>query len=70
MTYNPFVVWEYQVLHRDPSGAWFISSDPKFRNLFIFARQRPTEAEQKVMVEKAAALGYDVGQLEFPALDR
>ena len=70
VTYNPFVVWEYQVLHRDPSGSWFISSDPKFRNLFIFARQRPTEAEQKVMVEKAAALGYDVGQLEFPSLDR
>jgi len=70
VTYNPFVVWEYQVLHRDPSGAWFISSDPKFRNLFIFARQRPTAAEQKIMVEKAAALGYDVSQLEFPALDR
>ena len=70
VTYNPFVVWEYQVLHRDPAGGWFISSDPKFRNLFIFARQRPTEAERKVMVEKAAALGYDVSQLEFPSLDR
>lgn len=70
VAYNPFVVWEYQVLYRDPSGGWFISSDPKFRNLFIFARQRPTEAEQKAMVEKAAALGYDVSQLEFPSLDR
>lgn len=70
VTYNPLVVWEYQVLHRDPQGGWFISSDPKFRNLFIFARQRPTEAERKVMVEKAAALGYDVRLLEFPSLDR
>ena len=70
VTYNPLIVWEYQVLHRDPAGAWFISSDPKFRNLFIFARKRPTEAEQKAMVEKAAALGYDVSQLEFPSLDR
>ena len=70
VTYNPLIVWEYQVLYRDPTGGWFISSDPKFRNLFIFARQRPTEAGRQAMVEKAAALGYDVGQLEFPALDR
>ena len=70
VTYNPLVVWEYQVLYRDPAGAWFISSDPKFRNLFIFARQKPSEAQKQAMVAKASALGYDVGQLEFPSLER
>lgn len=62
-----FVTWDYWVLDRADDYSWFISADPTFDRLFIYTRDLPSEAEKLQLVERAAALGYDVKRLEFPA---
>ncbi|WP_157138675.1 lipocalin family protein [Asticcacaulis biprosthecium] len=65
--YPLFITWHYWVLYEAPDNSWFISADPKMKNLWIYARKVPSEAERAVMVSKAQELGYDTTQLEFPA---
>lgn len=65
--YPFFITWEYRVLYEAPDHSWFISADPKMKNLWIYARTVPSPEQRAVMVAKAADLGYDVGLLEFPA---
>ncbi len=65
--YPFFITFNYWVLYKSPDKAWFISADPKMRNLWIYARAVPSKAKLKVMISKASQLGYDVRKLEFPA---
>lgn len=65
--YPLFITWNYWVLYEAPDHGWFISADPAMKNLWIYARKVPSAEDRAVMVAKAKALGYDVGQLEFPA---
>jgi apolipoprotein D and lipocalin family protein len=59
---------DYWVLDHADDYSWFISSDPKFDNLWIYARDpRIDAAERHELIERARALGYDVSKLEFPA---
>ncbi len=62
-----FITWDFQVLYEAPEHDWFISADPKMKNLWIYARKVPSPEARTIMVKKAAELGYDVAQLEFPA---
>ncbi len=64
--YPFFITWTYVVLYEAPDQSWFISADPEMKNLWIYARAVPSDAQRAVMVDKAKALGYDVSQLEFP----
>jgi apolipoprotein D and lipocalin family protein len=60
--------WDYWVLDHDDAYSWFISADPKFQNLWIYARDpHPDPATLKAVIERARALGYDTNRLEFPA---
>jgi apolipoprotein D and lipocalin family protein len=64
----PFLItFIYWVLYESPSKDWFISADPKLRNLWIYSRRVPTKKKLALMVAKAKSLGYDVRKLEFPA---
>ena len=65
--YPFFITFDYWVLYEAPDHTWFISSDPSMTNLWIYARENPTENARLVMIEKAKALGYDTNLLEFPA---
>lgn len=62
-----FVTWDYWVLDRADDYSWFISADPTFDKLWIYAREVPSQAEREALTARAAALGYDVSRLEFPA---
>jgi len=62
-----FVTWDYWVLDYADDYSWFISADPTFDKLWIYAREVPSVAERERLVARAAALGYDVSRLEFPA---
>jgi len=62
------VTWDYWVLDRADDYSWFISADPTFNKLWIYTREVPNAAELRVLVARAAALGYDVSRLEFPEL--
>jgi apolipoprotein D and lipocalin family protein len=61
------ITWEFWILDHAEDYSWFISADPKFEKLWIYTREVPSEAERAALVERARALGYDVGRLEFPA---
>lgn len=61
------VTWDYWVLDRAEDYSWFISADPTFDKLWIYTRQVPDQAELQALVARAAALGYDVSRLEYPA---
>lgn len=65
--YPFFITFNYRVLYKSPDRTWFISADPKMKNLWIYARTVPSKAKLKLMVRKATELGYDVRRLEFPA---
>lgn len=65
--FGGFVTWDYWILDRADDYSWFIASDPTFEKLFLYTRELPTEAERQALVQRAAALGYDVSRLEFPA---
>jgi apolipoprotein D and lipocalin family protein len=59
---------DFWVLDHADDYTWFISSDPKFEDLWIYARDPRISPEKlKMLVEKARALGYDTSKLEFPA---
>jgi apolipoprotein D and lipocalin family protein len=59
---------DFWVLDHADDYSWFISSDPTFENLWIYARDpRISPDTLKMLVEKARALGYDTNKLEFPA---
>ncbi len=62
------VTRDYWVLEHDPDYTWFISTDPTFTDLWIYTRSpQPSAALVARLTERAAALGYDVSKLEFPA---
>ena len=61
------ITWDYWVLDRAEDYSWFISADPTFDRLFIYTRDLPSDAERARLTARAAALGYDVSRLEFPA---
>ena len=61
------VTWDYWVLDHAEDYSWFISADPTFEKLWIYTREVPDAAERSALVARAAALGYDVSRLEFPA---
>ncbi|WP_337266050.1 lipocalin family protein [Oryzifoliimicrobium ureilyticus] len=65
--YPLFITFDYNVLYKSPDKQWFISADPKMENLWIYSRYAPSKRKLDMMVRKAAALGYDVKKLEFPA---
>ncbi len=65
--YPFFITWNYWVLYEAPDHSWFVSADPKMKNLWIYSRTVPSADARAVMVAKAKALGYDVSKLEFPA---
>ena len=59
---------DYWVRDHDDAYTWFISSNPAFTDLWIYTREaRPDPALVDSLVKKAAAMGYDVSKLEFPA---
>lgn len=60
------VTWDYWVLDRADDYSWFISADPTFDKLWIYARDVPTPQQRDALVARARALGYDVSRLEFP----
>lgn len=62
-----FVTWDFWILDHADDYSWFISADPTFDRLWIYARQVPSPAERRRLTDRAAALGYDVNRLEFPA---
>jgi apolipoprotein D and lipocalin family protein len=61
------VTWDYWVLDHAEDYSWFISADPTFDKLWIYTREVPDAAGRAALVARAAALGYDVSRLEFPA---
>lgn len=64
--YNFLITWDYWVLDRADDYSWFISADPKLKNLWIYTRTPPSPAELAALVARARALGYDTDKLEFP----
>jgi apolipoprotein D and lipocalin family protein len=65
--FGGLVTWDYWILDHAEDYSWFISADPTFDKLFIYTREVPDERERRALVARAAALGYDVSRLEFPA---
>lgn len=61
------ITWDYWVLDHAEDYSWFISADPTFDKLWIYTREVPSAAERSALTARAAALGYDVDRLEFPA---
>ena len=61
------ITWDYWVLDHAEDYSWFISADPTFDKLWIYTREVPDAAGRRALVARAAALGYDVSRLEFPA---
>ena len=64
--YPYLITFNYWVIYTAPDRSWFISTDPKMKDLWIYARSVPSEKKRAMMVRKAKALGYDVRKLEFP----
>jgi apolipoprotein D and lipocalin family protein len=65
--YPFFITFDYWVLYKAPDRSWFISADPRMRNLWIYSRKVPSKTKLGLMIKKAAELGYDVRKLEYPA---
>lgn len=65
--YPLLITFNYWVLYEAPGHDWFISADPKMKDLWIYSRRVPTKGKLAIMVKKAKSLGYDVRKLEFPA---
>ena len=64
--YLPLIARTYRVVAIDPNYRWFISVDPSFRDLYIYTRELPNQAELDRLTERARALGYPVENLEYP----
>jgi apolipoprotein D and lipocalin family protein len=62
-----FVVWDYWVLDHADDYSWFISADPTFEKLWIYAREVPSAREREALIGRVRSLGYDPARLEFPA---
>lgn len=65
--FGGLITWDYWVLDHADDYSWFISADPTFNKLWIYTREVPDAAQRQRLVARAAALGYDVSRLEFPA---
>lgn len=66
--YLGVIIRDYWVLDQGTEeGGWFISVDPTMRDLYIYARRVPSAQHRAMLTARAAALGYDVSKLEFPA---
>ena len=66
VNYPFFQTWTFNVLFEAQDHSWFISADPKMKNLWIYARKAPSARLLAEMKAKAQSLGYDVNRLEFP----
>ena len=64
--YPLLITFDYWVLYQSPDRSWFISADPKMKNLWIYSRTVPSKPLLARMVKKAGELGYDTSKLEFP----
>ncbi len=64
--YNALITWDYWVLDHDPDYQWFISADPKFKNVFLYTRQAPSKDLLDQMTRRAMELGYDPAKIEYP----
>lgn len=59
---------DYWILDHADDYSWFISSDPAFKNLWIYARDpRIAKPDLDRLIARAKAMGYDTSKLEFPA---
>jgi apolipoprotein D and lipocalin family protein len=59
---------EYWVLDHAQDYKWAIVGDPTGKYLWLFSRQPALPAGLKdALLDRAKALGYDIGRLEFPA---
>ena len=59
---------DYWVLDHADDYSWFISSDPTFKNLWIYTRDADISPQlRQSLTDRARSLGYDVSKLEFPA---
>jgi apolipoprotein D and lipocalin family protein len=59
---------DYWILDHADDYTWFISADPAFKNLWIYARDpRIGRPQVDALVARAKAMGYDTTKLEFPA---
>ena len=65
--YNLLITWDYWVLDHADDYSWFISADPRLKNLWIYTRKPPSPKELDALKARATALGYDTSKLEFPA---
>jgi apolipoprotein D and lipocalin family protein len=65
--FGGLVTWEFWILDHAEDYSWFISADPTFERLWIYARTAPSPEQLASLVERARRLGYDVSRLEFPA---
>jgi apolipoprotein D and lipocalin family protein len=66
VSYPFFITWDFWILDHADDYSWYISGDPAHQRLFIFTRQVPDAAALAPLVERARALGYETGRLEFP----
>ena len=67
LTYFAIITREYWVLDRADDYSWALVGEPSGKFLWLMARASNVSADQrKVMTRAAAALGYDIAQLEFP----
>jgi apolipoprotein D and lipocalin family protein len=64
-----FPVWRtYWMLDHGDDYAWFIVSDPEFKNVSMFTRSpRPSTSDVESLTKRAHDLGYDTSKLEYPA---
>jgi apolipoprotein D and lipocalin family protein len=58
----------YWMLDHGDDYAWFIVSDPSFKDISLFTRAaNPSKTDVKDLTDRAQALGYDTTKLEYPA---
>ena len=62
-------VWDidFEILDHDDGYSWFLASDQKFDNFWIYTRaERPDPALIEQLKGEARQMGYDPARLEFP----
>lgn len=65
--YTALISRDYWVVDRADDYSWMMTASPNFRDLYIYTRAVPSKRQLDRLVARAAALGYDTSQLEFPA---
>lgn len=65
--YTALISRDYWVVDRADDYSWMMTASPNFRDLYIYTRTVPSRRLLDRLVARAAELGYDTSQLEFPA---